>query len=57
MANGNPNLRVGARVELVDIGALFSGVYQITSVRHAFDMSYGYRTHFEASRAELGVSS
>jgi phage protein D len=53
-ANGNPALRVGARVELVDIGAFFSGVYQLTAVRHAFDMSYGYRTHFEASRAELG---
>jgi uncharacterized protein len=56
-ANGNPKLRVGARVELVDIGDFFSGIYQLTSVRHAFDMSYGYRTHFEASRAELGNPS
>jgi phage protein D len=54
MANGDPKLRVGARVELVEIGALFSGVYQLTSVRHTFDMSYGYHTHFEASRADLG---
>lgn len=54
VANGNPALKVGGRVELVDIGAFFSGVYQLTSVRHAFDMSYGYRTHFEACRAELG---
>jgi phage protein D len=54
IANGNPALKVGARVELVDIGALFSGVYQLTSVRHCFDASYGYRTHFEASRADLG---
>jgi len=57
VANGNPALRVGARFELVDMGVFFSGVYQLTSVRHAFDMSYGYRTHFEASRAELGNPS
>ncbi|PLR23010.1 hypothetical protein SGCZBJ_16785 [Caulobacter zeae] len=57
VANGDPNLKVGSRVELVDIGAFFSGVYQLTSVRHAFDMSYGYRTHFEACRAELGDPS
>jgi phage protein D len=57
MANGNPKMRVGTRVELIDIGAFFSGVYQLTSVRHAFDMSYGYRTHFEVSRADLGNPS
>jgi uncharacterized protein len=57
IANGNPALRVGARVDLVDIGAFFSGVYQLTAVRHWFDMNYGYRTHFEASRAALGDGS
>lgn len=57
IANGNPALRVGARVELVDIGAFFSGIYQLTAVRHCFDSSYGYRTHFEASRAALGDGS
>ncbi|WHO39159.1 contractile injection system protein, VgrG/Pvc8 family [Sphingobium sp. AP49] len=55
VANGNPELRVGRRVELVELGPLFSGTYQLTAVRHVFDMVQGYRTHFEASRAMLGI--
>jgi uncharacterized protein len=55
-ALGNPALRVGSRVELVDLGAFFSGVYRLTAVRHRFDMNDGYRTWFEAERAALGAS-
>ena len=32
---GNPALRVGSRVELVDLGPFFSGVYRLTAVRRA----------------------
>lgn len=54
VANGDPRLRVGQTVELLELGPLFSGIYQLTRVRHCFDMVHGYRTHFEASRAVLG---
>lgn len=56
-ATGNPDLKVGVRVELLDLGPFFTGVYQLTSVRHCFDMASGYRTLFEASRAALGEGS
>ena len=56
-AIGNTALRVGGRVELLDLGLFFTGVYQLTSVRHCYDMVNGYRTLFEASRPALGAGS
>jgi hypothetical protein len=56
-AIGNTALSVGGRVELLDLGPFFSGVYQLTEVRHCFDMVSGYRTQFEVSRAALGAGS
>jgi phage protein D len=56
VTRGTPTLRVGAQVDLVDLGPWFSGVYRITAVRHTFDQAEGYRTHFEAARAALGGS-
>lgn len=53
VTRGTPGLRVGARVELVDLGAWFSGVYEVTAARHRFDQAEGYRTEFEACRAAL----
>jgi phage protein D len=50
---GTPQLRVGARVELVDLGSWFSGVYEVTLARHRFDQADGYRTEFECCRAAL----
>jgi uncharacterized protein len=50
---GTPGLRVGSRVELVDLGPWFAGIYLVTAVSHRFDQANGYRTHFEAQRAQL----
>jgi phage protein D len=50
---GTPSLRVGSRVELVDLGPWFRGIYLVTAVSHCFDQASGYRTHFEAQRAQL----
>lgn len=53
ITRGTPGLRVGARVELLDLGAWFSGVYEVTLARHRFDQAEGYRTEFECCRAAL----
>lgn len=50
---GTPALRVGSRVELVDLGPWFSGIYLVSAVSHRFDQAAGYRTVFEAQRAQL----
>jgi phage protein D len=51
---GTPSLRVGSRLDLVDLGPWFRGIYLVTAVTHAFDQVNGYRTHFEAQRAQIG---
>lgn len=54
VTRGTPALRVGSRLDLVDLGPWFSGIYLVTAVTHAFDQVNGYRTHFEAQRAQIG---
>jgi phage protein D len=53
---GTPALRVGSRLELVDLGPWFRGIFLVTAVSHCFDQANGYRTHFEAQRAHLEES-
>ena len=53
---GTPALRVGSRLELVDLGPWFRGIFLVTAVSHCFDQASGYRTHFEAQRAHLEES-
>ncbi|MFT3843302.1 MAG: contractile injection system protein, VgrG/Pvc8 family [Myxococcaceae bacterium] len=51
---GTPTLDVGSRVKLVGAGNSFSGDgYYVTSVRHSWSRSEGFRTHFEAERGTL----
>jgi phage protein D len=50
---GTPGLRAGGRAELLDLGPWFSGVYEVTRVRHSFDQASGFRTEFDACRAAL----
>lgn len=57
VTRGTPQLRVGAKVELVDLGPWFDGSYLVTAVTHRFDQHEGYRTEFEAQRPNLGESS
>ncbi|CAB5150428.1 hypothetical protein D3OALGA1CA_4386 [Olavius algarvensis associated proteobacterium Delta 3] len=54
MTSGTPGLHVGSRVDIVDIGPWFSGVYHIVSVRHTFDQRDGLRTLFYGERIDLG---
>ena len=57
MTSGTPKLKVGAEVELSDVGAWFSGRWNVCAVRHYFDFSQGLRTHFVAERVDMGRSA
>ena len=54
VTKGTPTLRVGSRVNLVDLGPWFAGTYLLTAVTHRFDQVDGYRTEFVAERPDLG---
>jgi phage protein D len=53
VTSGTPSMRVGSRLDLVDLGPWFRGLFLVTAVSHRFDQASGYRTHFEAQRAQL----
>jgi phage protein D len=53
VADPDPQLRVGNRVDLLKLGPLFSGKYTLAEVRHLFD-GRGMRTEFVAERAGVG---
>jgi uncharacterized protein len=57
VATGNPRLRVGAKVTLEGLGALFSGDYYLAECRHVFDDVRGYRTEIAVERAGIGRPS
>ena len=54
VADTNALLRVGAYVDLQELGPLFSGRYYVTEVHHVFDPTKGMRTGFVAERPGLG---
>jgi phage protein D len=50
-SNGSPDMVVGSRLTLHDVGQPFDGGgYYVTRVRHTFDLRFGFRTRFEAER-------
>ena len=53
-SDGNPRLRVGATVDLRNVGPLFDGPYSVTLARHSFDLLNGYRTAFHVERPGIG---
>lgn len=53
VTSGTAELRVGRKVELLDLGPWFSGVWEVTELRHRFDQAEGFRTEFAACRAAL----
>lgn len=55
VTSGTPRMHVGSKVDLVDLGDWFAGVYHVAQVRHTFDQVDGLRTHFRAERADLGA--
>jgi phage protein D len=52
---GTSAARVGGTASCAGLGSLFDGDYVITRVRHAFDLSQGYRTHLGLERPGIGV--
>ena len=57
VAEANANLRVGAKVDLQNLGALFSGKYYVIEVMHLFDGIKGLRTEFRAERPGIGQAN
>ena len=54
MTDGSPDMIVGSLITLERVGRPFEGGdYYVTRVRHTFDRSSGFRTHFEAERASV----
>ncbi len=56
LAQGDPELRLGRRVDLDGLGNLFSGTYYIEKVRHLYDRTSGYRCELYLSRPGLEPS-
>lgn len=56
-AVATPGLRAGRAIELLRLGPLFSGAYQITKVRHLYDRKHGLRTEFDVRRARIGTNA
>lgn len=54
---GDGRIRVGAKVKVTDVGALFTGTYFVTEARHLFDTQGGYRTQFRVERPGIGGSA
>jgi phage protein D len=54
VAETQGKLRVGAVVDLKNLGPLFSGKYYVVESRHRFDSELGIRTEFTAERAGCG---
>jgi phage protein D len=53
--DGTPDLVVGSRLTIENVGAAFEGApYHVTRVLHTYDRESGLRTHFEAERPSLG---
>lgn len=50
-ADGDPRIRVGARVGFSGVGRLFTGTYAVTRASHDYDSERGYLTRFEVERA------
>lgn len=54
VAETNPKLRVGTKLDLQDLGPLFNGKYYVVEVKHIFDQAKGLRTEFKAERLGIG---
>jgi uncharacterized protein len=54
VAEPDERIRVGARLELTGLGAIFNGTYRVCEVHHVFDVAHGLRSEFTAERPGLG---
>jgi phage protein D len=53
-AEGNPNVRVGTHVKLIDVSPRFDNTYYVTAATHRFDVRGGFSTEFSAQSAFFG---
>jgi phage protein D len=54
VTDGSPDMAVGSVLTLDRVGAPFNGGgYYVVRVSHTYDLTHGYRTHFEAQRATV----
>lgn len=54
VADTDASLRVGGQVILKGLGALFTGKYYLSQIRHVFDGENGIRTEFTGERSGMG---
>lgn len=54
LADTDARMRVGASIELRNLGDLFDGKYTMTAVRHVFDSVRGFFTEFTVERPGIG---
>lgn len=47
---GFPDLSIGKKIEITNIGKRFSGFYYVTSTTHTYSREQGYRTGFSVKR-------
>ena len=58
LTSGTPDLVVGSRLTLQDVGAAFDGEgYYVTKLTHTFDTRQGFRTRFDAERATINEAA
>jgi phage protein D len=53
-ADGDPRIRVGAILELSQLGQLFDGDYYVVRACHRMGVEHGYQTEFDIERAGIG---
>lgn len=54
VSDGDGRIKVGTTLDITGVGAIFSGEYYVTEVRHTFDSQNGYRTSFRVERPGIG---
>ena len=53
VADGDPQIRVGAILELSQLGSLFDGEYYVVRTCHTISIEQGYQTEFDVERASI----
>jgi phage protein D len=54
LAEGDGRLRVGTRLKVSNVGAMFDGTYAVVEVRHIFDPVRGFLSQFTVERPGIG---
>ncbi|NJM41159.1 MAG: phage late control D family protein [Anaerolineae bacterium] len=52
--DGDARIRVGTKLRLTGLGAMFNGKWTVVHVRHTFTLDQGFRTAFDVARPGIG---